>query len=169
MIPKLATTPNGVYGLKLHAIEFDRVKGTRWAERLPSLSLIYLERRDVLGQAISFVRARQTEQWTSLRASKQEPTYDGPRINQTLLYLLQQQARWRYYFARNGGPRLHLIYELVAQSPQETVEAVGRMLGLTETPSIDPSQLRLSVQRDPLSDEWRQRFVAEFRDLGAFN
>jgi LPS sulfotransferase NodH len=168
-IPQLAATPNGIYGLKLHSVEFEKVKGTRWAERLPSLSFIHLERRDVLGQAISFVRASQTQQWVSFLGPKGEPIYNGALIDRVLLDILHQQTRWRYYLARNRVPVLHLTYEDVARFPQETAEAVGRLMGLTEKPCVDLSQVRLKVQRDALNEEWRQRFIAESHDLGRFH
>src|SRR5262245_15968954 len=59
-ITRLGTTSNGVYGLKLFSWQFDLAKSTNWARRLPSLRFIHLVRLDVLGQAISHVRALQT-------------------------------------------------------------------------------------------------------------
>ena len=168
-IPVVGATPNGVYGLKLFSHEFDLTKSTRWTERLPGLSFIYLERHDLLGQALSHVRAQQTQQWVSFNAPQAEPVYDGARINEVLALLARAQARWRYYFARNGIPVLHLVYEQVMRAPQETVEAVGRLVGLSETPKVDLDQLgELTIQRDALSDAWRARFIAESRDLGIF-
>jgi LPS sulfotransferase NodH len=165
-IPQMGATPNGVYGLKIFTHQFDFAKSTRWAARLPSLSFVYLERRDLLGQAISHVRALQTQQWISRVAAAVAPTYDQASINGQLVRLASGHARWRNYFARNGLPVLCLTYEAFVQSPQETVEAVGRWIGLSETPRIDISQLGgLEIQRDALSEAWRARFIAETRDL----
>jgi trehalose 2-sulfotransferase len=169
-IPRLGSTPNGVYGLKIFSQQFDLVKSTRWAERLPSLAFIHLERRDLLGQALSHARAVQTQQWVSSHATNAEATYDRDLINNALALAAREQARWRYYFARNGIAALSLVYEDIVQAPQETVEAVGRLVGLTETPKVDLDQLGdLTIQRDALNDEWRARFLAEARDLGVFH
>jgi LPS sulfotransferase NodH len=63
-----------------------------------------------------------------------------------------------------------VVYEDLVKSPQETVEAVGQLVGLTETPKVDLEQVgALAIQRDALSDEWRARFLAEARDLGVFH
>src|SRR5208283_74902 len=132
-IPQIGTTSNGVYGLKIFSHQFDLVKSTRWAVRLPSLSFVYLERRDLLGQAISHARALQTEQWASHFKATAQPVYDRASINNQLIYLARGYTRWRYYFARNAIPVLNLTYEEITQSPQETVEAVGRWVGLSET------------------------------------
>ena len=168
-ILRLGATPNGIYGLKLHSVEFDAVKGTRWAERLPSLSFIHLDRLDLLGQAISWVRASQTDQWTSFLSPEGKPAYDRDRIGNAMLRILNGQARWRYYLARNGLQVLHITYEGVVRAPQEAVDAVARLMGLKEMPRIDPGKVRFEQQRDGLSDEWRKRFLAESRDLSAFH
>jgi len=169
-IPRLGSTANGVYGLKIFGHQFDAVKSTRWAERLPSLGFVHLERRDLLGQALSHARAVQTQQWTSSSAAQAEAAYDRDLINNALVQAAREQARWRYYFARNGLAVLHLVYEDITRAPQETVEAVGRLVGLAETPKVDLDQLgELAIQRDALSDEWRARFLAETRDLGVFH
>lgn len=136
-IPRLAVSENGVYGLKLFSNHFDAVKATRWTQLLPSLSFVHLERQDLLGQVISHVRAIQTQQWTSTWAAGGQPVYDRDLINGELVRLVRAQTRWRCYFARNGVPVLNLVYEHVMQSPQESVEAVGRLIGLAETPRID--------------------------------
>ncbi len=169
LIPTLGASANGVYGLKLFSAQFDAVKATRWAQRLPSLSFVHLERHDLLGQAISQVRAAQTWQWVSSLPALAEPVYDRALIDKALAGLLNAQARWRYYFARNGLPVLSLVYEQVMRSPQQTAEAVGRLIGLAETPKVDLDQIGdLRIQRDALSQDWRARFIAELRDLGAF-
>ena len=81
----IGSTPNGVYGLKVFSQHFDLVKATRWAERLPSLAFIHLERRDLLGQALSHARAVQTQQWVSSHAAKAEAAYDRDLINNALV------------------------------------------------------------------------------------
>src|ERR1700761_1294565 len=53
VITTRGATPNGVYGLKVFSHQFEEVKSLGWPERLPALSFIYLERRDLLGQALS--------------------------------------------------------------------------------------------------------------------
>jgi LPS sulfotransferase NodH len=168
-ISSVGATPNGIYGVKLHCVEFDQVQATRWAERLPDLSFVFLERRDVLAQAISYVRACQTDQWRSTGQARAEPSYDPAAINRALIGTLSNLNRWRYYLMRNGISYLHLFYEDVVDAPQGTVEAVGRLVGLDETPRIDASRLRLKMQRDALSEDWRKRFVAEMRDLSQFH
>ena len=169
MLIKLGTTPNDVYGFKLHAVEFDQSKMIRWVERLPSLAFAYLERRDILGQAISWVRASQTFQWVSYHERQGEPVYHRDRIDLAIQTILTRQKRWQLYFARNGITPIYLVYEHLAQSPQAAVEAIGRVVGLSEKPVVDFSQVRFEIQRDALTDEWRHRYLADSRDYSRFD
>jgi LPS sulfotransferase NodH len=170
LIPKLGATPNGVYGLKIFSREFDAVKSTRWVERLPSLSLIYLERLDLLGQAISHVRAIQTGQWASVASSETEPAFDGEAIAAELMRLARAQARWRYFFARNGLPFLHFFYEQIIAGPQEAIQAIAQWVGVSPAPRLDLTSIdKLKIQRDALSEDWRAQFLARARALGEFN
>jgi len=62
----MGRTPNGVYGLKMFASQFREVAGAlKLSHELPNLRFVYLRRNDVLGQAISWVRSLQTNQWRS--------------------------------------------------------------------------------------------------------
>ncbi len=167
-IPHLGSTPNGVYGVKVFSQHFDAVRATRWAARLPRLSFIYLTRLDTLGQAISNVRALQTWQWVADLPARREPIYDFDAINANLIRLLSAQARWAYYLSRNGLPVLHIVYEQMVAAPQETVDAVARLIGLREPAVIDFTKVLVTPQRDALTQQWRERFVAQARDLSAF-
>lgn len=167
-ITRLGATPNGVYGVKVFSKHFDYARETRWAERLPRLSFVYLTRLDLLGQAISHVRASQTQQWVAHRLAQGEPAYDFEAINGELLRLARAQARWSYFLSRNDMPIVHVIYERLVQAPQLCVDAIARLVGVTEPATIDASQVRVKVQRDALNDEWRARFVRQARNLGLF-
>jgi LPS sulfotransferase NodH len=168
-ITRLGATPNGVYGVKLFSRDAAAHAATRWLERLPSLTLVYLERMDVLGQALSHVRALQTSRWVASSQELTSPQYSHALINGELMRIAEANARWRYFFARNGLPVMHLFYERITQEPQAAVDAIARRIGMSEPVPIDPSQFaQLTVQRDALSDEWRARFIAESRDLTVF-
>ncbi|HEX4738377.1 MAG TPA: Stf0 family sulfotransferase [Allosphingosinicella sp.] len=160
-----ASTPNGVYGLKVFTQQFDGTMKSRWPERLPRLHFVHLSRRDLLGQAISYVRALQTDQFQSYEHAHREPTYDRHAIAGHIARLADNDARWRRYFARNGLSPLWLTYEALSADPAAAVAAVARHIGLDEAVQADASLVEVRVQRDLVSEEWRARFVAESRDL----
>jgi len=169
LIPVLGATPNRVYGLKVFSRHFDFARHTRWVERLPRLSFIHLTRRDVLGQAISHVRAMQTQQWTSRGQARSEPVYQFEAIDAEFLRITNAQARWAYYLGRNGLPVLHVVYEQLVQRPQETVNAIAQLVGLLEPAIVDFTRVGVAIQRDELTEDWRRRFIAQARNLARFD
>ena len=165
----LGATPNGVYGLKIFTYQFDEVRGTRWAERLPRLAFVNLIREDVVGQAISLVRALQTGQWSHADPIDGREVYDFDRIDAELKRIIHSRERWSYYLGRNGLATLHLTYEAVVRSPQRAAEAVADLVGLDERAIVDMSKVNLERQSDAVSDEWRARFISRARDLRRFD
>lgn len=159
-----ATSTNGVYGIKVFGQQFDVSAKARWIEHLPSLQFIHLERTDILGQAISFVKATQTDQYWSRSNQKRKPVYDRRAIERHLVRAAENQARWRCYFARNGINPLLITYEQLVTDPQGSVEAVARHIGIDEPVLIAQRGDPLAIQRDETSRHWRDRFLAEAAD-----
>jgi LPS sulfotransferase NodH len=160
-----ASTPNGVYGLKVFTQQFDVTMKSSWPGRLPGLKFVHLQRRDLLGQAMSFVRSIQTDQFRSGEEARAEPLYDGIAIAGHVARLADNEARWRRYFARNGLEPLWLAYEDLVADPAAAVAAVAALVGVGEPAVPDFGRVDVSVQRDEASAEWRRRFVAEYGDL----
>jgi LPS sulfotransferase NodH len=164
-IVKTASTPNGIYGLKVFSQQFDSTMKARWVERLPELRFIHLEREDLLGQAISLVKARQTQQFTADELAVRQPAYDKKALDRALHRISEGQMRWRRYFARNGIEPLRLTYEDLIAAPVQAVAGVVKLLGLPSDICISPKDPGLRVQRDSSSDLWRQAYLNEARDL----
>ena len=137
-------TANGVYGLKMFSERFDGLAGFDWAGRLPALHYIHLERRDLLGQALSDVRAIQTGCWRTTAPAARPPVYDQRAIARRLAALARGQARWRIWFARNGIAPLPLVYEEVVENPQAAADTVAALLGLAEPVPAIPRGSRSS-------------------------
>lgn len=164
MILTRGATPNGVYGVKIFSSQFDQLARVKWTERLPNLHFIHLQRRDVLGQAISRVRAEQTGRFRSYaKGNEQTPYYDREAIARMLSVTAAGHARWRAYFAAKGIAPLDLSYEDIVRDPAGTVSKVASELGEPQG-SVDPSMVDLEIQRDDLNDRWRQRFIREAAD-----
>jgi LPS sulfotransferase NodH len=161
-----STSPNGVYGVKLFPWQHDAVAAhVRWNDVLPNLRLVHLARRDLLGQALSALRAQQTKQWRWNVTAHGAARYDGAGIDVCLQMIVREYARWELYFARNGVQPLRLVYEDVIASPQSAADGVADLLQLGYRPIIDPGRVTLRPQRDAVTEQWRARFHAEFGDL----
>ncbi len=161
----MGSTPNGVYGLKLSPNQHDVIAKTcAWTKLLPNLKFINLERRDTLGQALSWVRMIQTGQYRSTVPSKIPETYDAKLIRKALYAAIKSQARWSLYFARTGIEPLSVFYEEVAANPQTEVDRIADFVGDCGSAIIKPELIEVEIQRDEAMADWRARFLAEDGD-----
>ena len=161
MILTRGATDNGVYGVKLFWYQHAELSAAfDWMRALPNLSFIYLERRDRLGQAISWARATQTAQYRSTQPVSSAPSYDAALIRLRLDDIEREYAQWPVFFARRNIAPLRLAYEDFAADPHGAVDGVARTLGISPG-RIAPQRIDLTIQRDALNEEWRARFLRD--------
>jgi LPS sulfotransferase NodH len=161
---RLGATPNGVYGVKLFASQFAAFsRRLRWMDLLPNLHFVYLTRDDLLGQAISSARALQTEQYRSTQPAKRLAVYDADLIRSRLTAIVRERAQWEAFFARTGIEPLRIVYERFLEDRSSYVDRVANLVDI-ENPAVDQRRVDLFIQRDAVTEEWRQRFRAENGD-----
>ncbi|TGQ45842.1 hypothetical protein EN859_005735 [Mesorhizobium sp. M00.F.Ca.ET.216.01.1.1] len=161
---------SGIYAVKLFASQFSRVaKTVDLPASLPNLRYIRLTRRDLLGQAISWTRARQTGRFRSTEADQKPLRYDGAAIAKSLERILMENLAWDVWFAKNGLSSLSLTYEEIQQDPRACLEHVAY---LADAKAIwQPGTILdsgLEIQRDIINDEWRERFLSQYADTSSF-
>jgi trehalose 2-sulfotransferase len=160
-------TPNGIYGLKIFPAQVEQIeKSIRWTELLPDLKFVLLKRRDILGQALSAVRAMQTEQWRASMPARGPALYDGAQIYERLQIAARDYARWDIFFARKAIAPTVIVYEDLLADPQPVVDQVADIFGLRGQARVAGERVDLKIQRDATTVEWRARFLDEYRDLG---
>ena len=140
MVPAVlvhGTTPNGVYGLKVFSNQFD-LPAEPWALALPNLKFVHLERRDLLGQAISWARANLTGQFAAGDEPRGREAFDAALITSQMMAIARGHARWRLFFARNGIQPLHLTYEELATDPGPAVRLIADFMSVS-TSSLEPN------------------------------
>lgn len=163
-------TANGVYALKLFPDQFRQASArVRVVERLPNLSFVRLRRRDILGQAISWARALQTEQYRSTQTAKSAAAYDARLIIQCIVEIARFEAAWDIYFARLTASPLALDYETVAADPARVAQALAAQLHLDQPINVDATRINLRIQRDDETSAWRERFTREHGDFNVFH
>jgi len=156
-------TANGVYCVKMFAVQFRKVaRSIRLTRKLPELRFVTLTRRDTLGQAISWARALQTEQYRGTQAVRSAPVYNKRAIARQLTEILDEYRAWAGYFARTGPPAAELVYEDLIGDPQGDVDRIAALFGIAA--KLRPEAIDLTIQRDALSEDWRRRFIQEMGD-----
>lgn len=161
-IARVNTTSNGVFGIKMHWNQYKRhlldLNLTVDFWNVP-VQWVRISRRDEIRQAISFVRAAQSNSWNSNMEIKREPVYDGSSIVAALKRISAENADWQMYFEQNNIHPLTITFEQLTQEMDLTVRRVMHYIGakIEAVPSPQTSQ-----QSDSTSSEWATRFVQEF-------
>lgn len=164
-ILRSVTTDNGIYGIKVFSNQFDVTMRARWIERLDDPVFVYLERRDILAQAISYVKAIQTKKYVASETAGGSVRYDANLIAANLARIADSGARWRRYFARNGIVPVYLVYEKMIEHPDRAVARIAAALGLAP-PVLQAELISLAIQRDAVTSEWKRRFEQDKGDIG---
>lgn len=132
------------------------------------LAFVHLSRGDLLAQAISLVRARQTGLWhrapdgsdVERLGPPRSPHYDPAAIGAELAQLQQDAAHWDTWLAREGITPVKLTYEALAADPSAALALVCRALGIS-LPSAGQIRPRVARLGDALNHAWAARFRAE--------
>ena len=155
-------TSNGIYAVKVIGPQLlDLHRHIDPFHDLPNLALIRMRRQDVLGQAISLARARQTGQFLATDRQRGAPAYDFKAIRHALRSIERQHALWDHALAGLRAQPLSVAYEDLLVDSQSVVDRIASHLGVGLPVPIDPALVTHTMQRDELSADWRQRFLAE--------
>ncbi len=169
-------TPNGVFGAKIQwwqllqliqrLRELPEFRGVGAAELLqhwlPGARYIRLTRRDKVRQAVSCLKALQTDIWwetdTWVRAGRAapaaQPTFDLDAIDRLIQQIGQHEAAWQLLFETCGVQPLELAYEDLAHDHAAVARQVLDFLPLAVPGDLVIGQPRYKKQADELSEQW---------------
>src|SRR3954451_20274981 len=107
------TSPNGVFGFKVHYEQYvDAFSARELSLLFPNLRFIRITRRDRLRAAVSFARALQTDQWASDHPARPDaPVFDREQIAECLARIHDSARGWDRFFAQKSIAPLHVVYE----------------------------------------------------------
>lgn len=131
------------------------------------MRIIHITRRDLVGQAVSFQIANQTQRWTSQQAglgAEVKVVFDEKQIT-NIIDAAQKSANGISMFSDIFGyPRLHVSYEELVQSPSQTLGRVARFTGqeVTEWPIGNP---KISRQASELNNHFRKMYIERLREI----
>ncbi|WP_319462436.1 Stf0 family sulfotransferase [Micromonospora sp. RTP1Z1] len=176
-------TGNGAFGAKLMWGTLDRVVAGL-ATVHPELAgaddallrrafgrtaFVYLRRGDVLAQAVSWLRAEQTDLWYvgDAGANHEPPRYDPDGIDDLLRTIDAHNAAWEEWFARYDVRPHRVRYEDLAADPTGVARGTLDVLGL-DLPADAVIRPRHRRRADALNQEWiaRHRAGATTRSPG---
>ena len=120
---------------------------------------LFIERRDLLDQAISWQIAAQTLRWrTSDKgvASIESLVLSNKDISARVDSIARQNYLWKLVFATNKIPFFHVIYEDLVAAPLSTLEKIAAWLDINKT--FDFGKIELRRQRGRINEEWFSKY-----------
>lgn len=176
---RLRTTPNGVFGMKVHWMQLESfvahvgggdspepplVREHRTLGRLfPRLRYVHIARDDNDRAAVSWWIASRTGKWSrtvDASATHPMPRYDFGAIDELRRKLDAMDGAWTRFFDINGVEPHRVSYEALVGSYEPTIRATAAALGRDPAVvSVPPP--RLARQADERSAELLDRYRSD--------
>lgn len=150
------TSTNGVFGMKVHSIQFQNIFMEKDAVTsagqnfLKSFDKIILtSRRDKIAQAMSNIIAFRTGNWmsgTKDNEGKQNYEFtreDAPLVLTAIRSAVEGELFWNKLCEQFDLKPLRVVYEELSQSPQTELRKIAAHLGLPDT-DISPQSVKQS-------------------------
>lgn len=155
-----STSSAGIFSVKVHWPEYAAFRGSPWDPRVWQVPVtwIHVTRGDRLRQAVSFVRATQTDSWNAWMPARAEPHYDANAIESAARLIDTWEAGWQGLFAPLGLTPVEVTYE---QLDADYDAQVRRVLDHLGQPDLPVPRAVLARQADETTDDWVARFLAE--------
>lgn len=157
----LRTSPNGVFGFKVHRthLEFMRLANI-WPGLQPD-RIVHLVRRDRLAQAVSLVIAGQTGSFSSLDAPRRAPVYDARRIASAIAALDRAEASWRQVLEQAQIPVRRIAYEDLQTMADAQFDELAAFLSPDAAGGPRLELPRVERQSDAVNLAWIVRYRRE--------
>lgn len=159
------TTANGVFGVKVH---FRDLRGLLTLdcirELLMASRMLWIRRRDVLGQAISLEIGSQTQQWSKLRGHDiqgRETKYSAKAISRRIAEIVGEESEWSMFLEANALPYHVVFYEDLLTDSSSAVHAAFALLGLPDPPPVRIDDIPIEKQGGDINTTWRRNFLSE--------
>jgi len=165
---RIRTSPNGVFGLKLHGSHVAQAETAegRLLATLEGSKWLWIRRHNRVAQAISYLRADQTGiwildgEWLSDRPATGEPSYSREGIEARISQIDAEENAWASRLA--GLPSsvvCEVYYEDLVDNYAATMSDVFSFLDV-DVPNGVP-QPGIRRQADEQSAQWERRFKSE--------
>jgi len=127
------------------------------------LKIVYIERLNYINQAISYVIANQTKQWTIFqRREKEQVHYDYSTIESVISANAKSNRIFRYLFEVLDVGYSYVVYEELVKDPQGSMRKIHDYFGHPQSPALPSGfEPRLKVQSGDLNREFKSRYLQQ--------
>jgi len=162
-VQRLRTSSNGVFGFKMFTTNYVEI-ANRYPNFLQQVTpnyVIYLVRKDLIGQAMSYSRAQRSRVWFSGIENTPDVNYDYQHIKSCLQAIERQRKCWESVFALTKISPIRVFYEDLIASSQLTIGSILQEMGIREDKSCEINVPMIKRQTDGICKEWRERFLED--------
>ena len=156
---------NGVFGVKAHFHHFESYQKQYPAllKRMAPVTYIHINRPDKVAQAVSMVKALQTNRWHSRMEGGPKPTlhYDREMIANCIADIEEQDLAWRRWFKAHKVSPFELTYNELTKDAAGVVRRIVELLGVENDEAEEVSVPSVEKQGDETNNEWIERYERE--------
>jgi LPS sulfotransferase NodH len=164
-VQRLRTSANGIFGYKMFTTNYVEIS-RRYPELLDAITpnfIVYLVRRDLLGQAISYSRAIRSKIWFGGVDGAPTVEYDYASIKKCIGLIEEQRKSWERLFRYREINPIRIYYEDLFDSNSVAIQLILSEMMIKPDPSAGLSVPMIQRQTDGVSKEWRERFKDDLR------
>ena len=162
-LKRIRTSPNGVFGCKLHFDHFETVaNGSNFETLFPNAKFVFIQRKDLLSQAVSLAKAQGTGAWISKQVAVREAEYRRDSIDRALRKITRDNACWDYLLSSRDWPLLRVFYEDFVDEPKEVLGRIAHFLevDLPSSQALDEIDLP-QKQRNETNNAFKTKYIEE--------
>ncbi|WP_442505079.1 Stf0 family sulfotransferase [Novipirellula sp. SH528] len=161
------SSSNGVFGFKIHQHDFTKSlqRGLRLDVHFPDIRVLYCRRLDIIRQAISWVRAIQTQSWSSHQAPRNSAAFDGRAVCIAVNSICDSNLRWELFFRVNSVMYKEVVYEHFVDRKNEAVFEIMDFFGVPSSAGIARCiQTTMQRQCDSVTECWYEKLLEYVSD-----
>ncbi|MCW8090397.1 Stf0 family sulfotransferase [Alteromonas sp. ASW11-130] len=163
-IQKHRTSPNGVFGIKIHYSHLRQLGGFDGLKKLfVNPSFIWLTREDIIAQAVSLSIAKQTGAWISQQnVENEDVTYDAKQIDEGVRRIIFENASWQYALNASASHFLHVNFTDVKNNTASIIRNIADFMQVDIDTSNLPHKPVTKKQSKHINQLWIEKFQKQF-------
>ncbi|MCW8109507.1 Stf0 family sulfotransferase [Alteromonas ponticola] len=163
-LQKHRTSPNGVFGIKIHYSHLHQFGGfDKLSSYFVNPSFIWLTREDIIAQAVSLSIAKQTGAWISQQnVENEDVTYDAKQIDEGLRRIIFENASWQYVLNASGSHFMHVNFTDVISNTANVIRKIADFMQVEVDISNVPDKPVTKKQSKHINQQWIKKFQQQF-------
>ena len=160
---KYRSSPNGYFGVKADWGQYKKsLCDTIHSDALNFTKIVWIQRDNLLKQAVSYAIAKQTRQWISAMPKQGEAEYDYSEIVKCARKIRNWNQDWKSHFETTSVPVLQTQYENIISNPQQELRKIAMFINPDHKGKIELSK-QTTKQTRGLNQDWVSCFRKEMR------